>query len=74
MDDLSRSEQQNATSQWQVLKWQSSQKLRKLLHWQYTQLIGSSYNDYHDPRLLVDVSDKIRVALELGTTTSNSGW
>jgi hypothetical protein len=71
---LSRSEQQNATSQRQVLKWQSSRKLRKSLHRQYTQLIGSSYNGYHDPRLLVDVSEKIWVTLELGTTTSNSGW
>jgi phosphatidate phosphatase PAH1 len=72
-DDSSRSEQQNATSQRQVLKRQSSRKLRKSLHRQYTQLIGSSYNGYHDPRLLVDVTEKIRVALELGTTTSNSG-
>ncbi len=72
-DDSSRREQQNATSQWQVLKRQSSRKLRKSLHQQYTQLIGSSYNGYHDARLLVDVSETIRVTLELGTTTSNDG-
>jgi hypothetical protein len=72
-DDWSRSEQQNATSQRQVLKRQSSRKLRKSLHRQYTQLIGSSYNGYHDPRLLVDVSETIWVTLELGTTTSNDG-
>jgi hypothetical protein len=56
------------------LKWQSSQKLRKSLHRQYMQLIGSKYNGYHDARLLVDVTEKIRVTLELGTTTSNNGW
>jgi hypothetical protein len=72
-DDSLRSEQQNATSQRQVLKQQSSQKLRKSLHQQYMQLIGSSYNGYHDPRLVVDVSEKIRAVLELGTTTSNNG-
>jgi hypothetical protein len=71
-DDLSRSKQQTTTSQRQVLKWQSSQKLRKSLHQQYTQLIGLSYNGYHDARLVVDVSEKIRATLELDTTNSNS--
>jgi hypothetical protein len=37
------------------------------------QLIGSLYNGYHDPRLLVDASEMIWVMLELGTTTSNDG-
>jgi len=43
----------------------SARKQRKSLHRQYSQLIGSSYNGYHDVSLWEHVSSKIRASLEL---------
>lgn len=44
----------------------SRKQQRKTLHRQYTALIGSSYNGYHDVSLLEDVSSKIRALLQEG--------
>lgn len=44
-------------------KAKSTRRSRRTLHRQYTQLIGSSYNGYHDANLMEHVSFKIRMSL-----------
>ena len=41
----------------------SKRKVRRTLHRQYTALIGSAYNGYHDESLWRDVSRKIQTSL-----------